>query len=148
MFHKCLLLIASAIIGFSVSALHGEDEWPRPVLQVVRLKPGENIDFEMAVPVGEFKLQGKSGRDWIIVNRLLKDKFEMVTFENVQPNDKGVFELGDGLSMAWGSDKPGVSLRTTKDAKPGTTDLRITYRQFTAGSGKNIMGVRVVIQAE
>jgi hypothetical protein len=140
---SCLLAIVPVILLFSASAAHSEEEWPKAVLQVIRLKPGEVRDFELGVLLGEFKLQGKGGRDSLYVERFVDGKPEYV-----RPNAMRESELGDGLSVLWKNDKPGITLRAAKDAKPGTTDMRITYQQFIAGSGKNILGLRVVVQLD
>lgn len=126
-------------------AARADDRWPQPVLQVVRLKPGESRALELALPAGEFRPWGKSGRDGLGVARFPRPGEKV---EYVRPTEQGGYDLGDGLSVVWEKGRPGITVRAAKDAKPGTTDVRVTYTQFTVGSGEHLFGLRVVVEGK
>lgn len=136
-------LIATVIgLSASVGPVLADEEWPRTLLQVIRLKPGEEKTFELALPVGD--VHANIGRDTLQVSRITKDGRNVKT-EPVLRNAKGVYDLGGGLTVAWDQEKPGVSVGAAKGANSGTTDLQLDYRQFTIGTGQHLLGFRVIV---
>jgi hypothetical protein len=82
-----------------------------------------------------------------MVYRLKTDGSKVVS-EKLSRDNEQMYDLGDGVTVAWEKDKPSFSVRTANGAKVGTKDFRLDYLQFTIGTGQHILGIRVIIQSD
>jgi hypothetical protein len=121
------------------------DRWPRPILHVVRLKPGETHPVELALPSGGFPREAFSGRQYSRVRMMRKTEAEDDP-DLPYSDEEGGWKLRDGLHLVWEGDKPGVSFRAARDVKPGTVDLCLYFFIFAAGSGEHFIGFQVVVE--
>jgi hypothetical protein len=143
------MLRSLAIVGLLTPCLLGAD--PSPVLQVVRVKPGEMKSVEMALgkPGAEFRPQGRHGRDGITVSGLMPVEGGGIKETPVQGEVKenhftGRYLVTDDFTVVWSKEKPELEFHAGKDMKKGTTDLRIVYQSF--GGGEHVAGFRVIVE--
>jgi hypothetical protein len=120
--------------------------WPQPMLVVVRLRPGQSRAVELAInwhiPIG-------GGRQSMSVLRLPKPEGYTLPASRGEwaAREGDIYDIGGGLSLVWEKDLPGITLRAAEDAKPGALDVAIEYTVFAPGSGLNLLGFRVIIEA-
>jgi len=142
---RCVPWLAAVVLGLVPLSAGAQEQNPQLALQVVRLRPGETKVIEFALPGGDFRLAGRSGRDLFYVHLFPKPggNGEFVPVER-EGQETEPYPVAPGLELRWSQEKPGVDLRAAKGAKPGTIDLRVTYASFGAG-GRHFAGLRVVI---
>jgi hypothetical protein len=139
---KTMLRSLAAVVLLS-SSLSAAD--PSPVLQVVRLKPGEMKSVELALGKtgAEFRPKGRSGRDFLDLNVVTTIEGGGGVKETPVRGD-GRYLVTPDFTVVWSQDKPELEFHAGKDMKKGTTDLRIVYRSF--GSGEHVGGFRIVVE--
>lgn len=140
--------VLAAVGGVVAPPATGEDA-PSPILQVVRLKPGESKRVELALPFGGvgFRPGGASGRDFLYLETLPKAEGGARTAKGkpIEHDDKKAFDL-TGVRLAWVADRPEFEFRADEGAKAGTTDVKARYESF--GGGSFTSGYRVVVEAK
>ena len=130
------------VAGLSLAA----DE-ARPVLSVIRLKPGQSKSIEVAISRAEFRPANKSGRDFLEINTIAHDmeyKKTKVPPETDNNRFTGRYLVTPELIVVWSKDKPELEFHAGKDAKKGGTDIQFYYRSF--GGGTHAGGFRVVVE--
>ena len=123
---------------------------PSPVLQVVRVKPGEMKSVELALGKSgiNFRPKGVSGRDFLdlsvvtVVDGVVKET--EISKESKGSSFTGRYLVTPDFTVVWSKDKPELEFHAGKDMKKGTTDLRIVYRSF--GGGDFIAGFLVIVE--
>ncbi len=149
---KLQVLAAVAMFGASMalSAKAADPAVPSPVLQVIRLKPGESKRIELALPFGgvDFRPAGKSGRDFMYVETLPKATGGSPTAKGnpIKQDEKKSFELSPGVRLTWVADRPEIDFRAGDAAKAGTTDIKVQYQAF--GGGNFFGGYRVIVETK
>ena len=115
-----------------------------PMLQVVRVKPGEKKSVELALrrPGQEFPPQGKLGRSFLDLSVLTPgDNDVKETPVKVKGNR---YDVTPDFTVVWSTDKPELEFHAGKDMKKSTTDLRIVYRRM--GGGEHVAEFRVIVE--
>jgi len=137
------MLRSLAIVVLFASGVSAAD----PILQVVRVKPGEVKSVEVAIgkPGCEFRPHGKRGRDFLDLNALTPGATAFEIKETpVKVKDNSRYEVTPDFTVVWSTDKPELEFHAGKEMKKGTTDLRIVYRSF--GGGEHIGGFRMIVE--
>ena len=114
--------VLAAVGGVVAPPATGEDA-PSPILQVVRLKPGESKRVELALPFGGvgFRPGGASGRDFLYLETLPKAEGGARTAKGkpIEHDDKKAFDLGP--ACGWRGSRTGRSSSSgpTRGPRPG-----------------------------
>jgi hypothetical protein len=105
------------MIGCVSACVAAAQEPASPILQVIRLKPGESRFIELATDDG-FRPAAKSGRSTFVVHLLstVKDGKPKPVFAE-QPSAGEDFKaaahkIADGVELRWHADKPGIPCTT------------------------------------
>jgi hypothetical protein len=146
----CVLLLIAVPPSVVAFAAQPDEKALRPLLQVVRLKPGESKRVELALPYGgvEFRPREKSGRDFLYLETIPKAEGGAQTAKgkSIEHDEKFVFELAPGVRLAWIRDRPEIELRAEPNAAEGTSDVKLRYESF--GGGTYVSGFRVIVEAK
>jgi hypothetical protein len=140
------MLRSIAVLLLAAPCLSAAD--PSPILQVVRLKPGETKSVELALKLVQFRPKGRSGRDFLDLNVTTVVNGE-IKETPVAGEVNGILFTGRYLvtpdfTMVWSRDKPELEFHAGVDMKKGMTDLRIIYRSF--GGGDHVAGFRIIVE--
>ncbi len=149
---KCqVVLVFATILGLLTASASADDgQFTGPVLQVIRLKPGESKRIELALPFGrvQFRPGGASGRTFLYLETLPMAEGGVVPAKGKSINHdvNKVYELTTGVRLAWVADRPEIEVRADAGAKSGTTDVKLRYETF--GGGTYVSGYRVVVESK
>ena len=148
-------VVSTIALSFALasSSFAAEQEVTKSLLQVIRLKAGEHRFIEVALPHGEFRPAGKSGRSDFAVQLfpgppdgkfipIVQDKPTESEFFKATP-----YRIAEGVTLRWSENKPGIELQASQNAPLGTQDIRVTYTNF-GFEGPHAIGFRIIIESE